>query len=256
MTTQTAGRRLGRTLGLTALVGLTIAGAVAPLGAQAAGRTLPKAKHAALVSSREYQIVALSAGTPNTMQVKDLVTGAGPITVSLSPTAVIVRRYNGKSSFSELSVNDRITVAPLKALGLTTAPAATTPISPTTAPVQAMRIKDFSIQVAYTQIAGTITGITPDFSQVTLTVTASKGHNVAAFMVGQSVTLDLTSTTPVFLGKTASTTASLKVGMTVRTSGLSDSVTGVMAAPHAIHIVPAKAATATDPGTPSDGTPA
>ena len=244
MTTQTAGRRLGRTLGLTALVGLTIAGAVAPLSAQAAGKVLPKAKHAALVSNREYQIVALSAGTPNTIQVKDLVTGASPITVSLSPTAVIVRRYNGKSSFGELSVKDLITVAPLKALGQTAAP------------VLATRIKDFSIQVAYTQIAGTITGITSDLSQVTLTVTATKGHNVAAFMVGQSVTLDLTSATPVFLGKTAGTTASLKVGMTVRTFGLSDSVTGVMAAPHAIHIVPAKAATATDRGATSDGTPA
>jgi hypothetical protein len=247
MITQTAGRRLGRTLGLTALVGLTIAGAVAPLTAQAAGKALPKAKHAALVSNREYQIVALSAGTPNTIQVKNLVTGAGPITVSLSPTAVIVRRYNGKASFGELSVNDLITVAPLKALGQTAAP------------VLATRIKDFSIQVAYTQIAGTITGITgitPALSQVTLTVTATKGHNVAAFMVGQSVTLDITSVTPVFLGKTAGTTASLKIGMTVRTFGLSDSVTGVMAAPHAIHIVPAKAATATDRGTTSDGTPA
>src|ERR1035437_9586144 len=165
MTTQTAGRRLGRTLGLTALVGLTIAGAVAPLSAQAAGKALPKAKHAALVSNREYQIVALTAGTPNTIQVKDLVTGAGPITVSLSPTAVIVRRYNGKSSFGELSVKDLITVAPLKALGQTAAP------------VLATRIKDFSIQVAYTQIAGTITGIIPGLNQVTLTVTATKGHN-------------------------------------------------------------------------------
>jgi hypothetical protein len=242
MSRTTTTTRVSRIFGLAALAGLTLASIANPLPSQAA-KPFPRVVRPVLVSTTEYVIVAVNPGTPNTLQVRDPLTGALPITVTLSPTANIVRRYNGKSSFGELEVSDRVTLWPAKATSVLT-PTAIAPVTSTT--VLVTRVKDFSIQVAYTQIAGKITAISADKTQIGLQVTATKGHNVAAFQVGQNITLDVSATTPVFLGKKTGTVADLQVGMILRTWGLSDGATGVMPAPHALHVVPLKSASQTD----------
>ena len=241
--------RLAPIAGIAAVAGMLFAGLGTPAPTHAAGRILPRASHALLSKADVYVIVSLTPGTANSMVVRDSVTSDPPITVTLGPTAKIVRRYDGKSSFAELSVNDRVNVWPAAVAG-TQSITATTPISGSQPLVT--RVKDLSIQVAYTQIAGKITAISADKTQLSVLVTANKGSNKAAFMVQQNVTLNVTASTPVYLGKKAGTVADLQPGMVIRTWGLSDAVTGVMSAPHAIHVVPQKAAGQTDTGTTTD----
>jgi hypothetical protein len=226
MAAQVGFARIGRIMSAAGLAGILIAGLSMPITGYAAGGG---GRHTGQLAparvAKQYTIVSLTPGTPNTMVVQPDLAGSPQITVTISPTATIVRRYNGKSAFTELSVNDHVQVWPVRS----TTPGATTPVTGTTSLVAA-RIKDVSIQLAFTQISGKVTAISLDKTQVTVLVTANRGANVSAFMVGKSATLDVTPTTVVHFGKKTGTVADLQVGMILRTWGLSDSVSGIMLA--------------------------
>jgi hypothetical protein len=251
------------------MAAVLLAGLVTPLSSQAAGR----GKNARLNSSRpaaaavnagRFTIVSTScnttAGMPSTMVVQPGTTGSAQVTVTISPTTSIVRRYDGKSNCTELSANDKVQIWRVRQAPAIGAPGATAPATPTT-PLTAARIQDFSIQVAYTEIVGVITAAiastttTTPTVQLTVTVVANKGPKTSAFKVAQIITIDAPATTSVSIGKTTETAANLQVGQIIRANGLSDSVTSIMFAPRALRVIalngtanvaPASAADASD----------
>ena len=255
MSLSNTGTLVARIAGVAAVAGLAVISLGTPASSLAASRVRPQASHAALSRAKVYVIVSLAPGSPNTLQVRLPGTSDPAVTVTLSPSAKVVRRYDGKSSFSELNVNDRVSIWPAGAAAAPSSTAgapATTGTTPAAGtPVPATLIKDFSIQVADTQIAGLVTNIQPN--ALTVKITAAKNPNVAAFTVGQSITVDITSTTTLMAGKTSEPVSSLVPNVSIiRAWGLSDGANGVMLAPRAIHVVPQSAAGQTDATTTSD----
>jgi hypothetical protein len=139
-------------------------------------------------------------------------------TVNVSSTTKIVRLYNGASALDELSPGDALQV-----WGTTVS----------TNTINAVLIKDESIQRAYTRMAGTIDAVSG--SVVSATVTTDLASTAKApFAVGQVLALNVGPSTnvisptatglSVISGTAALTTLSASVGQTVTVLGVYDRV--------------------------------
>lgn len=111
----------------------------------------------------------------------------GQVTVAVTPSTKIVRRYNGASSLDELSANDVLQVR-----GVTSAAGTIT----------ATWMRDVSIQAAYTRLVGQVTAVTPNSVSV---VVQRDETGRSPFIVGQNVTLPVGASTQVISGTTTTT---------------------------------------------------
>ncbi len=232
-------RSVSRMLFTAALGGLVLAGTLVPAAGHAAALT---------VRPQSFTVVSVPSATPNTLIVQRSVTGP-EITVTLSPAATIVRRFDGKSNLGEFSSGDHVLitrVAPPVATGAaTTAPAAA---------ITASAVKDDSIQVGYTQINGRVVFLNQALNQLVLIVTADEGK-LSAIPVGDRAFVDVTPTTPVSLvGKPAATMADVRPGMVLTMWGLTQNEAHVLFAPHDITQLLGNAASLTKVA-PNDSTP-
>jgi hypothetical protein len=177
--------------------------------------------------SGNYTVVSVGgAATPTTMIVQT--TANGPeTTVRIGAGTIIRRRFDGSSSLLEINPGDRVYIVGSPQGGLLTA----------------TRIDDNSIQVAGSQINGTVRGLSHDLRQVAVTITANEGAR-AAFALGFTVLIDVTATTPVaFVGGKSGTVAQLRPGMHVTLYGLSAIESHTIAGPRGVtQILPLNAA--------------
>ena len=215
-----------------------------------AGMLLPAASHAAALPVRpqSFTVVSVPSTTPNTLIVQRSLTGP-EITVTISPTATLVRRFNGKSNLGEFSGGDHVLITPV-APPMSTGAATTAP----TLAITAGAVKDESIQVGYTQINGRVVFVDQALNQLVLIVTADEGK-FAAIPVNDHAFVDVSPTTPVSLvGKPAATIADVRPGMVLTMWGLTQNEAHVLFAPHDITQLLGNAATLTKVA-PSDSTP-
>ncbi len=215
-----------------------------------AGMLVPATSHAAAMPVRpqSFTIVSVPSATPNTLIVQRSVTGP-EITVTISPTATLVRRFNGKSSLSEFSGGDHVLITPV-APPVAAGAASTAP----SVAITAGAVKDDSIQVGYTQINGRVVFIDQALNQLVLIVTADEGK-LAAIPVGDHAFVDVTPTTPVSLvGKPTATMADVRPGMVLTMWGLTQNEAHVLFAPHDITQLLGNAANLTKVA-PNDSTP-
>jgi hypothetical protein len=232
-------RAVSRMLSTAALGGLVLAGMLVPAASHAA--TLP-------VRPQSFTVVSVPNATPNTLVVQRSVTGP-EITVTLSPAATIVRRFDGKSNLGEFSGGDHVLITPV-APPIATGAATSAP----TEAITAGAVKDESIQVGYTQINGRVVFVDQALNQLVLIVTADEGK-LAAIPVGDHAFVDVTPTTPVSLvGKSNATMADVRPGMVLTMWGLTQNEAHVLFAPRGITQLLGNAATLTQVA-PNDSTP-
>lgn len=189
-------------LATTALLTLTSLGA-APLAAHAATpvAALPAVSHLSGTLQAGFATTA-----PTSLQV---VTSQGiTMTVNVSTTTQIVRRYNGKSALDELSPGDKIGVSGS--------------MSGTTA-ITATALKDFTIQRAFTRNVGRITAISSDMTKLTVRVlrdSRAEAHN--PFDEGSTIYVAVTPTMTVTLadGSQGTVQDSLSPGLVITTLGV------------------------------------
>jgi len=200
----------------------------------------------------DFVLVSIPGSAPNTLIVQRGVNDP-EITVTISPTATIVRRYNGKSDLSELNVGDHLVIKGTRTPPAGTALNGTTAVSGTT--ILASAIKDTSIQVGYSQINGRVLGLSRAMDQLDVQVTANEGNARAAFPVGEFASIVVSPTTVVnLLGKPGATIADVRPGMVLTMYGLSDSTLHTMLAPHDITQLLGNTATRLTKIAPSDST--
>ncbi len=188
------------------------AGSCAMLGPSIA--PVHAATHAASPSSARlhhaYQgyLTAAPASTaaPTTLTVQTRYDGT--ITVTVTSATTIVRHYYGPSELDELSANDVLQIQ-----GTTTAPGMVT----------ATRIRDLSIQAAYTRLVGQVTAVTPTSVSV---VVQRDIYGRAPFVSGSNLTLPVGASTQVISGTTTTTgsTAAITVGARITALGVFDRV--------------------------------
>lgn len=189
-------------LATTALLTLTSLGA-APFATHAAtaATAVPAISHVAGTLQPGFATTA-----PTSLQV---VTSQGvTMTVNVSTTTQIVRRYNGQSALDELSPGDKIGVSGS--------------ISGTTA-ITATALKDFTIQRAFTRNVGRITAINSDMTKLTVRVlhdSRAEAHN--PFDEGSTIYVAVTPTMTVTLadGSQGTVQDSLSPGLVITTLGV------------------------------------
>lgn len=170
---------------LTAAMGCVAAIGPSVTSVHAAGRPHPHVRF----HPHQYQgyLTAAPASTtaPATLTVQ---TGRqGQISVSVTPSTRIVRRYNGASGLDELAANDVLQIR-----GTTTAPGAVT----------ATWIRDISIQAAYTRLVGQVTSVTANSVSVVVQRGIRRG---SPFAPGSNLTLPVGTATKVISGTTTAT---------------------------------------------------
>jgi hypothetical protein len=204
--------RIGRFAMVTGMVGLLAAGLGTP-GASHAAPALLKATGA------DFTVVSVAGNTAPTTMMVERSPNTPEITVAISPTTTLVRRFNGPADLSQFSAGDQVHV-------IGTGTAATT--------ITATEVKDNSIQVAYTQINGRVLSISRAFDRMVLRVTANQGGN-AAIPVGNIATLNITPATPVVLiGQPNATVTNVRPGMVLTLWGLSNRPGQIVFRPHDI----------------------
>lgn len=156
-----------------------------------------------------------AATAPATLTIRTLYHGL--VTIAVDSSTTILRRYNGASGLDELNAGDSLGLVAVWHGGTV---------------YGAKLVKDFSIQKAFTWSEGTITAlsvmaptgsITPT-TTITIVVLAGGGRlRVNPFRAGQTVTLNVTTTTTVLLATgTVGTALSLRTGMQISALGLVD----------------------------------
>lgn len=193
---------LGGALAATAFLSLGTLGA-APLAAHAAtpAAAVPASTRLAGILQPGFATTA-----PTSLQV---VTAQGiTMTVNVSTTTQIVRRYNGQSALDELSAGDKI--------GVSGSMSGTTTITATT-------LKDVTIQRAFTRNVGRITAISSDMTRLTVRVlrdSRAQGHN--PFDEGSTIYVAVTPTMTVTLadGSQGTVQDSLSPGLVITTLGV------------------------------------
>jgi hypothetical protein len=141
------------------------------------------------------------------------------ITVSVGINTVIVRRFNGASNLSELSAGDRVAI---------------TGETPTTSTINATRVQNYSVQVGYTQVNGTVLYVASNLSGIALRVTANEGRD-AAFGVGTIIMINTTPSTSIrFLDGHTGHLTDLRPGMRLTLYGVSDREGQIVVSPHSI----------------------
>jgi hypothetical protein len=222
--------RLGRLVSAVAMTGLLIAGLSAPLAGHAAPGTHRNVKLAAALKANKHDFIVISVAgntAPTTM-----VVARGPysaeITVAVSSTTTIVRRFDGKSDLSEVSPGDQVQIKGVR----TTAGGVAATNAATVTGITATAIKDVSIQVGFTQINGRVLYISRALDQLVVRVTANEGR-YAAFERGAIATIDVTPATKfALLNNPNATTADVRPGMVLTGWGLSNRDSHIMFSPH------------------------
>jgi len=173
----------------------------------------PAAVHAAAPASNTALGGVLQAGfgvtAPTTLMVQS--PKHGLVSVLVTSSTKLVRRYNGTSALDEFSPGDNLSVAGV--------------MSGTTA-MTATLVKDNTIQKAFTRNVGSITAISPSttsgMTQISVQVlhdSRVKGQN--PFHVGATITFTVASALTVTLADgSAGTVANLSTGMTIVSLGV------------------------------------
>ena len=186
------------TLAVVALACATMAGpAFSTSPAQAAAKAVKIQGYLTAAPSATTGTVTLTVQTRYHGQISVVVNAN-----SASPTK-IVRRYNGASALDEMSANDVLQV---------------TGTTVTTTTINATYIKDMSIQVAYTRLAGMVTAV----SSNAVAVVAEKQKGKAPFASGENIRLPIGAGTEVISGTSVvtGTTSTLAVNDTVLALGV------------------------------------
>ena len=180
------------------------------LGASQLG---PAAAHAAVPASNTALGGALQAGfgitAPTTLMVQS--PKHGLVSVLVSSSTKLVRRYNGQSALDEFSPGDNLSVVGV--------------MSGTTA-MTATLVKDNTIQKAFTRNVGSITALSPSASsgmtQISVQVLRdSRVKSQNPFRIGSTITFTVASAMTVTLANgSAGTVASLSTGMTIVSLGV------------------------------------
>jgi hypothetical protein len=140
----------------------------------------------------------------------------GLVTIAVDSSTTILRRFNGASGLDELNAGDSLGLVAVWHGGTT---------------YGAKLVKDLSIQKAFTWSEGTITALsmmTPTGSitpTTTITIAVLAGgerSRVNPFRAGQTVTLNVTTTTVLLATGTVGTALSLRNGMQISALGLVD----------------------------------
>ena len=146
---------------------------------QLSGQSVASTRHAPQLSGTLLGLPA-SLTAPTTMTVQSKGT---TYTVDITTSTTLVRRFNGASALDELAVNDQLTV-----FGQLDSSSNT---------ITATRIKDLSIQAAYTRMAGQVTAVSAAGAAPSLTVTVLKDSSHSPFSPGPSYTLPIGPSTRV-----------------------------------------------------------
>ena len=166
-------------------------------------------RHASSYSSLQRHMVdgilrRISGTTvPATLTVQ---AGSRMVSVTVPATTKFVRRYNGRSSLDELTAGDRIT-----AYGSFKTGSSTT--------FEAQRVKDWSIQRAYTRVVGSVA--TVQNGVVTLRVARGRSEH-SPYWHGEDVWVTLPSSAIVTSGSGAVTVNAVQPGVRVLVLGLYD----------------------------------
>ena len=201
---------------IVALVALLVL--VAP-GISSIQAAAPMAKHRPIINRIGHPVMGASTVITGTLATLSgvtmpvsltLTTAHGAVTVTFaSPTATIVRRYNGKSALDELSLGDT-----LAAKGV---------MSGTT--FTATALKDLSIQEASTRAVVQVTGVSAT-GFTAIVRQAAHAHNTP-FTIGATITATVASTTKIMMPATAPATgmvagslSNIAVGQTVTVLGV------------------------------------
>jgi hypothetical protein len=204
--------RFGRFAIVTGLAGMVAAGVGTPASSHAASAPLK-------ATGRDFTVVSIGGSTTATTMMVQRSPNTPEISVIISPTTTLVRRFNGPADLSQFSAGDQVHVTG-------TGTAATT--------ITATEVKDNSIQVAFTQINGRVLYISRAFDRMVLRVTANQGGN-AAIPVGNIAILNITPTTPVdLIGQPTGTVANVRPGMVLTLWGLSNRPGQTVFRPHDI----------------------
>lgn len=192
--------RAGASLVAAAVLALGAAVAM-PLSTQAA---TPTAHHIGGTLQAGF-----AATAPTTLMVQT--SHYGLVSVSVSSTTKLVRRFNGTAtSLAEFSAGDKLVIAG-------TFQSATS--------FSATAVKDASIQRAATFMVGTVTAVQGSTYTVSV-VHGSRYHTRDPFRAGQSVTLTVSSSTPMAMANgAAATPSSVQVNMRIAAVGVVNRVT-------------------------------
>jgi hypothetical protein len=147
-------------------------------------------------------VLETMSGTTLTVQTASGTT----VTVSVPATTKFERRYNGHSSLDELTAGDRITADGSFERGSTTT-------------FDARRVKDWSIQRAYTRVVGTVA--TVQNGVVTLRVARGRSEH-SAYWHGEDVWVTLPSSAIVASGSVAVRVNAVQPGVRILVLGLYD----------------------------------
>jgi hypothetical protein len=147
-------------------------------------------------------VVETISGTTLTVQTASGTT----VTVTVPATTKFVRRYNGRSGLDELTEGDRITADGSFERSSTTT-------------FDARRVKDWSIQRAYTRVVGNVA--TVQNGVVTLRVARGRSER-SPYWHGEGVWVTLSSSTLVMAGSVTATVDAVQPGMRVLVLGLYD----------------------------------
>lgn len=130
------------------------------------------------------------------------------VQVQILPSTVLVRRYNGTSGLDELSTGDQLVITGQQS---------------GTQPLVATRIRDNSLQAAYTTVVGRVTASNSTAGTITLLVQHDV-YNRSPLRPGQMVTLVIGPSTRITLGTTTATgtIGSLPPGATITALGVYD----------------------------------
>ena len=144
------------------------------------------------------------------------------VTVDVSPTTTIVRRYNGPSTLGELTVGDRVEARGVFAPGQT-------------ATFNAQRVTDITIQDAYTHVVGIVK--TPTSAGVTLAIYGRRDHRARHNPYdGGPLNVTFTSSTTVISGTATVPTSAVQAGMRISAVGTYDRQTEILTA-RQVHIL-------------------
>ena len=201
------------------------AGLVLPAAASAAGHPSGKhdgkhdgVRHTSSYSGHQRHTVdgvlqTMSSTTvPATLTVQ---TASGTtVTVTVPATTTFVRRYNGRSSLDEATAGDRITADGGFEKGSTTT-------------FDARRIKDRSIQRAYTRVVGSVAAV--QNGVVTLHVARGRSEH-SPYWHGEAVWVTLSSSTIVMAGSSTVTVDAVQPGVRVLVMGVYDRASRALSA--------------------------
>jgi hypothetical protein len=128
------------------------------------------------------------------------------VTVTVSATTKFVRHYNGHSGLDELTAGDRITADGSFEKGSSTT-------------FDARRIKDWSIQRAYTRVVGSVAAV--QNGVMTLRVARGRSRH-SPYWHGEGVWVTLSSSTIVMAGSSTVTVDAVQPGVRVLVMGVYD----------------------------------